>query len=357
MQGFNTQALRLQMGLSRQNSMLYDVYNALRRRREATQSMKLEVTNLKYKGHGQAKVEYLRDYVDPKGIKSAAPSVTFSSVFSTHLLNETAAIRITLQKKGTEVLLFKGQWIRTPMGDGQILSIQPGEGKITLQLSFGKLYANISRAVCWGQIGSSPHTPHDLTSDSSLRQRWVALHSSGSLCISQEASRGIQELVGMGSEDSLTDNDDDSANDESFPSNTADDDNAGEDLMKIIEISPQIYPISSDLTSKIADTCSSQTASKEKSVTVPVPVTVPVEDVQTHSHGMSVCFPLKGCSSSLPLSPATMAASASSSSSAPSKSLLSREALRHFLTSSSGSHQDGSVLPLVFAPPGICSYA
>ena len=334
------------MGLNRQNSMFYDVYNALRRRREATQSMTVEINNLKQNINVSMLKEDLQIPVDCAIRKYEIPS---------HPLNETAALRITLQKKGSEILLFKGQWIRTPMGAGQILCIQPDDEKITLQLSFGKMYANIRRAVCWGRIGKSSHIL-DLHSDVELSQKWEMLHNTGSFSLMKEVSRGIQDLAGLGIEDALTDNDDDSANDESSPNNIADDENAS-DHLNYDDTRCPLQPISSDTTLRAADTSTSS------SLSVPKDLPVPMEEVQNSIPEVPVSFPLKG----FPSSVSSSSSSASSVSSCfyatgmssstkliedSSKMTLSRDAINRFLKATCRSHRDQGTLPMIFAPSG-----
>ena len=71
----------------------------------------------------------------------------------------------------TVVSLFtffrQGEHLRTPMGEGIIISIRPLQETVVIQLPFGKLYANIRRAVCWGMVPDRYVTVYNTSSYSS----------------------------------------------------------------------------------------------------------------------------------------------------------------------------------------------
>ena len=210
-QGFHTQALRLQMGLNRQNSMFYDVLTALQRRKEGKKAIANDISKLKNRMDSEGKISTV-NWVNGNG----------NIPISAGLMNgETAVLRVDLKKSGEQVVLFKGQSIRTPMGNATILSIYPTDEKIVLQLPFGKMYSNLRRAVCWGKANGTISLL-DLSSDEALRQRWTALQSSFSM--SPEVFRGIRELIGQSDDEAVTDKDDDNSNDDSPPADVIIDD-------------------------------------------------------------------------------------------------------------------------------------
>jgi hypothetical protein len=205
MQGLHSQALRLQMSLKRQNAMFYDVYRALQKRRKASESVIDNVNNLQ---------NCLVAASEETGVSSAArvsgsESESVGKEISPNE-TETTALRIC------EMVLFKGQRMRTSMGDAQILSIHPQELRVVLQLSFGTLYSSLRQVVTWVRSRKQLIKQDDIYSDDCLRQRWTALHSSGGLLIPQGVCEGISELVGQGEDEPDTDGDEDSANDEAF---------------------------------------------------------------------------------------------------------------------------------------------
>lgn len=204
MQGLHTQALRLQMGLNRQHAMFYDILIALQRRKEACNSVETDTLQLKNTLKAKAK---------PKGSKA---KINHAKVDKEDFNIETTILRVNLLKSGGQVLLYKGQWIRTPFGDGQILELHPLEEKIHIRLSFGVMYANLSRVVRWDKCGDDNGQLLALASDETLRQRWFTLQQKGGFSLPPDVSRGVKELIGEENEDANTDKDDDSNDDVPF---------------------------------------------------------------------------------------------------------------------------------------------
>ena len=305
------------MGLNRQNAMFYDVLTALQRRRDAAKSLAEEVLLLK-KSTGVNGRDGLSAHVAGEVCNDA------TTAESTVPPYETALLRADLSKSGAQVVLFKGQWIRTPMGDGKIISIQPKDEKVILQLSFGKLYANLRRCVCWGKVSSS--VQHiELASDEVLRQRWLALQSS--FLMSAEVSRGIRSIVGQSDDEAVTDKDDDNSNDDSSPTDTTAEDQSSSSGGNTVSLSAQNID-------RLAEHDSAAIASLNHADGGPSVIST---------------FPLKGV-----IHPSANAGISSSSGGR----TLSRQALRTVCTSFAAepilSHQrDASLtLPLVFAPTG-----
>jgi hypothetical protein len=313
------------MCLNRQNAMFYDVLVALQRRKDAAKAVADETLLLK-KLVGSP----VRDG-QPAPVGECNGTTSCPSTVSNIPCVETAVLRVDLKKNGGQVVLFKDQWIRSPMGDAMVLSILPKEEKIVLQLSFGKMYANLRRAVCWGRVDSNVHLL-ELSSDEVLRHRWTALQSS--FTMTAEVSRGIKSLVGQSDDEAVTDKDDDNSNDDSSPT-----DNTAED-----QTSSSVDLSSAQTNSVTADRPDGgqENGSGINGTSVPPPI--------GDSGSPSICsFPLKGYSR---FATATAASSASSAT-------LSRQALRLVCASNSASESilsqqrdTARMLPTIFAPPG-----
>jgi hypothetical protein len=313
------------MGLNRQNAMFYDVLIALQRRKDAAKAVADETLLLKKLVGSPVRDGQPALVADCNGTSSCSSTVSNTPCV------ETAVLRVDLKKNGGQVVLFKGQWIRTPMGDALILSILPKEEKIVLQLSFGKMYANLRRAVCWGRVDSNVQLL-ELSSDEVLRQRWTALQSSFSM--TAEVSRGIKSLVGQSDDEAVTDKDDDNSNDDSSPT-----DNTGEDqTSSSVDLSSaQTNGVSVDRQDGVQES-----GSTINGTSAPPPI------ADSSSSSIS-SFPLKGYSR---FATATAASSTSSAT-------LSRQALRLVCTSNSASdsilsqqRDTAKMLPTIFAPPG-----
>ena len=213
MQGLHSQALRLQMSLKRQNTMFYDVYRALQRRKKESESVIENCTNLQNciaSSFGESCMSSAASESEAVG-KEIPQNGT-----GTGGERDTAALRICDPKTEKEMVIFKGQRIKTSMGDALILSIHPEELRVVLQLSFGTLYSSLRQVVTWVRSKKQFVKHDDTYSDDCLRQRWTALHSSGGLLVPQGVCEGISELVGQGEDEPGTDGDEDSANDEAF---------------------------------------------------------------------------------------------------------------------------------------------
>ena len=206
MQGFHAQALRLQMVLNRQNAMYYDVLNTLQRRKENAATIVSDTISLK------ARLDAANAPAPASRRRGHAPPPTRNDT----IVNEVSVLRMQLLTSGREVVLYKGEYIRTPMGEGQIISIQPTEERLVIQLPFGKMYAHLSRAACWCMVPNSDVQLLDLNSDDVIRQRWIALQSSFTL--PADVARSIRSIVSMPNDDeAATDKDDDLSNNDEGP--------------------------------------------------------------------------------------------------------------------------------------------
>ena len=291
--------------------MFYDVLTALQRRKEANKSVMDNTAQLKKSiasnsSDGESAIE--------SGIEVPG------SVLG---VGETAVLRVNLKNSGGQVVLFKGQWIRTPMGDGKILSILPQEEKIVLQLPFGKLYANLRRAVCWGKASAGQFL--ELSSDDVLRQKWTALQSSFSM--PAEASRGIRELVGLSDDEAVTDKDDDNSNDDSSPTDTTAEDISSNSVSNIQSVERQ----------------DSLEGSAGSAITTSSTSSADSTPLESNATAALCSFPLKG-----------YLRSSSTAAAVSVPAALSRSALRYVCgaTESAVSHQMelARTLPIIFAP-------
>ena len=345
MQGFNSQALRLQMSLKRQNMMLFDVYTVLQRRQEAADSVLAEATNL------QAKFERRLGLESDSSTTCSGSTLNAIDVEQT----ETATLRITLPRSREVIVLYKGQCVRTPMGEASVLSIIPAVEKVVLRLSFGKMYVTVRQMIVWGREKRLNQLDELLTVDS-LRQRWTSLHSTGGLNVPSDIRNAIQDLAGQGDDEPATDGDEDSANDESAALDAIEESNSTLDLKRDCNL---------------AEECCEQSTK---------PAHVPLEHASSACNGGSIAaslsnvrcateggnhwsdcsFPLKGSlsdatsstSTSTSCSSSSLGASLSSSAAAP----LSRQALKNILSLQGMEDCDddtaSSALPYIITPPG-----
>jgi hypothetical protein len=212
LQGVFARALRLHMLYTRQNTMLFDVYTALKRRKEAVDTITADVSDLKRKIESSSNLKEVKVEENESSMQvtatpeeeSASAAEAAAGAEGALRSNETSVLKVKLSKSGKEVTLYRGQHILTPMGDGKITAIRPGQCTLVIQLPFGIMYANIRRAVCWGTKGDTL----DLASDETLRQKWKV--SKNSLVMAADVARSIRSLVGSLSDDeATTDKDDD----------------------------------------------------------------------------------------------------------------------------------------------------
>ena len=314
-QGYHSQALRLQMSLKRQNAMFYDVYTSLQRTRKASESMK-------------SYTDSMRIILASTSIDDAIPEKTRTTPI------ETAVLKIRLSKTDSETVLYKGLCIATPMGNAQIVSIRPSEEKVVLKLSYGELYATIRQVVIWGGSRNLLQTD-DLLCGGSLRNRWQTLHKTGGLFLPSDVTMGIKALIGQGEDESVTDGDDDSANDETCQKES-------------VNCHHEIYSNSGTVVK-----CEESNASQEN----------PVRSVECITDESAASTTAASTSSSSGINKLEDPESVHSfplkvQESSTSSTTLSRHALKNMLSSNNYSlaSQDScssGPLPLIFAPPGM----
>eukprot|EP01038_Epipyxis_sp_PR26KG_P008529 gene8529-11529_t len=193
LQGLYARSLRIHQSLCQQNVMLLYSYNALKLRKEAVEKL--------------TKVEaILKLILDDK------KNLTKSD-------NDVQVLKVFLRKSNKDVILFVGQNIMTPMGQGIILQIQPKSEKVVIKLSYGLLYATLGRMVCWG--GSSFDVSCDtyLVNIATKMKEFVTLSFSERLAIHNLLSTNsfADDDAMMGSTDS-TDKDEDTSSNGDSPS-------------------------------------------------------------------------------------------------------------------------------------------
>lgn len=127
-QGRLCRTLFLQGVYNRRNVMTCDLLSELKQRAAATKCLNSETQRLKK----------IAD-----NVKSGKIDYTKTQFESISLL------RVNLEDSDEEILFYVSQFIVTPMGKGEVIALTPKDEKIVIKLSFGILYANIRRAVCW----------------------------------------------------------------------------------------------------------------------------------------------------------------------------------------------------------------
>lgn len=193
-QGLFIRALKCNDVTCKQNVMISEIIKALNIRNESIQEIETQIQNL-------------------KSLISSASSKSKKSNKSTSI--ETCVLKINLEKSKKEVYLYKSQYLMTPMGKGQIQSIFPSENKLVIKLSFGLMYANIRRAVCWCKKNGNL----DLNSPQSLVDNWNLLEDN--LIISGDQYENVKSLIDpLATDNELSDDETVDSSDESEKKDT-----------------------------------------------------------------------------------------------------------------------------------------
>ena len=330
--------------------MLFDVYTVLQRRQKASDSILAEATNLQASFQNQSILE---------SNASSSRSVSKSHAISAEHA-ETATLRVALSRSREEVVLYKGQCVRTPMGDASVLSIMPGVEKVVLQLSFGRMYVTVRQIVVWGRDKRLNQLDELLAVDS-LRQRWTALHTTGGLFVPSDIRNAIQDLAGQGEDEPATDGDEDSANDDTNTIDAIDETNSILELKRNCNLTeacseqsalPMQVEHASSASSSASASASAFACNGASSAGISSSTARCVSENPPWS---DYSFPLKGYhSEATSTSSATSSATSSSSSSAAGP--LSRLALKNILSLQGIEDcQDltaSSALPYILIPPG-----
>ena len=224
LQSLYIRALKLHSLYSRRISILYDLYDALQNRRIAIDTFNNNIESLKSAMQSQ-----------PKGTNKLKQKFdTFSTLSIVDV--ETNMLKVNLVKSKRSTVLYKGQRIITPMGEGYIIFIFPNSLKVTIKLAFGILYSNISRVAIW----SNRDEIIDAASSKALYAKWTSLKQRISL--SEINQNKINELISDDVEaQSATDKESDASDDISLKHN--DDDNNNNSQVQEKDTQSNIFPI------------------------------------------------------------------------------------------------------------------
>lgn len=175
LQGLLCNRTKLQKAYTENNLFLIDLLDALKRKQQGAICLEAEVKALRSHlvGH-QVAAGAQQSSTKSRDRSATAAASTSLAAAQTPTDGTTAVLRVSLKQSGRVVLLFKGQWVRTPMGDGQILCLRPESRSAEIQLPFGKMYAAISRLVCWQPqpaVGKSTSSV-DVTDDVAIGSKW-----------------------------------------------------------------------------------------------------------------------------------------------------------------------------------------
>ena len=81
-------------------------------------------------------------------------------------------LRVQEAKSAHEIVLFDGQHLRTPMGQGRVVALNHVEKKVTIQLGFGIMYSSLATVMTWSKMENDRF---DCTSEGSLLHHWETL--------------------------------------------------------------------------------------------------------------------------------------------------------------------------------------
>ena len=187
LQGLYIRNIRQHAAQAKQLSMLCHSYTALKRKREAEEEMTTNCIALKSLVNKQTDTY------------SKFHSAVVTSESKQQLLNEiskgfTRVLRVQETKTSKETLLFVGQHVRTPYGEGKVVSLNTIESKVVLKLNFGQLYSSISTVINWSNLAKDSF---DSTSEKSLLQHWEDLRNEFTVPAKEKAM--LKEILGSAS--------------------------------------------------------------------------------------------------------------------------------------------------------------
>lgn len=158
MQGLATRSMQQYVMNSRRIAMLAQMHESLRRSRERISEL---------------------------GKQNITKSVEADSVDILH---------IKLLPGAQEALLFVGQHLRTPYGEGVLRKISPKTGHLTVQLSFGTMFTTISTLLSDASCRRFALSDH-LSSSVQLLEDWDAISTQRCLGLSNESQRIVNRLL------------------------------------------------------------------------------------------------------------------------------------------------------------------
>ncbi len=209
LQGLYIRALKLHSYNSKNNTMIYNILENIRRLKSY-----MELIN-DYSSHYQALSAIpVQTNNSSKKTSSKNKANQNNSNVQTLLNNagiangETNLLKVTIKKHNKDIVLFKGQCIITPMGMGTIICIKPKELKVVLKLPYGLLYAHVAKVVSWGNHGETL----DVTSTVSLHKKFTDFNN---ISIDQLTQLKINQIINSGNstaDDQAADNTDNDDN-------------------------------------------------------------------------------------------------------------------------------------------------
>ena len=164
LQGLYIRNIRQHAAQSKQLSMLCHSYVALKKKREAEEELTTHCKQLQailgHSSHTQHDIQ-------------AALSADAKQQLQ-NSLNKGVVKVLRVQEANTtnEIVLFDGQYLRTPMGQGKVVALNRVDKKITIQLAFGVMYSSLSTVIVWSKMEKDRF---DCTSEGSLLQHWDTL--------------------------------------------------------------------------------------------------------------------------------------------------------------------------------------
>ena len=212
LQGLYIRALRLHSYNSKNNAMIYNILETIRRLKSY-----MELIN-DYGNNYQALATVPAQNNSGKRNSSKSKTNQQSNSNIQALINsagiangETNLLKVKVKKHEKEIVLFKGQCINTPMGMGTITCIKPKELKVVLKLPYGVLYAHVAKVVSWGNHGEVL----DVTSSISLHKKFSGANN---ISIDQLTQLKINQIINESKSTTrdqtadTTDNDDENSN-------------------------------------------------------------------------------------------------------------------------------------------------
>eukprot|EP00597_Dinobryon_sp_UTEXLB2267_P009957 CAMPEP_0170098212 /NCGR_PEP_ID=MMETSP0020_2-20130122/303_1 /TAXON_ID=98059 /ORGANISM="Dinobryon sp., Strain UTEXLB2267" /LENGTH=308 /DNA_ID=CAMNT_0010320623 /DNA_START=128 /DNA_END=1051 /DNA_ORIENTATION=+ len=134
--------LRLNIAQSKQQSMLHHTFDAIKKKKESVEALELHYNNL------QIAMKHL-DERSPIATKSVIE--TRQQVLHEISQGVSRVLRIQGENSSHEVVIFMGQCIVTPFGEGKITSINTLDNKITIRLRYGILYSTPATILSWSE--------------------------------------------------------------------------------------------------------------------------------------------------------------------------------------------------------------
>jgi hypothetical protein len=210
-------ALLLQSARVKQTTMVWDVLNALKRRKSSIEAIDEGILKLKTQfsnSSGKTSSKNARS--------SKSKDKNKDKDNDDYPDGSTNVLCVTLNgSKDRDVYLYRGQSIATSMGNGCVEQIFPSLDKVVIRLSFGLMYSSIRRTVCWGLPGDvtiGEEDGLDVASDRALCLRWKTFENP--LTMEGEVRRGMNEALNNNSGAKFNNNNNNNSNNNNNNSET-----------------------------------------------------------------------------------------------------------------------------------------